>query len=118
MEDNQIIDLYLQRDESAIIHTANQYGKRLRNISMGIVAELETAEECENDTYLQAWNSIPPNEPRNYLFAFLVRIIAIFPSIDAGIVNGYAVRDIFRSYQMNYCAVSQEIRTKKVGLIP
>ena len=43
MEDNQIIDLYLQRDESAIIHTANQYGKRLRNISMGIVAELETA---------------------------------------------------------------------------
>ena len=75
MEDNQIIDLYLQRNESAIIHTANQYGKRLRNISMGIVAELETAEECENDTYLQAWNSIPPNEPRNYLFAFLVRII-------------------------------------------
>ena len=75
MEDTQIIDLYLQRDESAISQTNKKYGTRLRNLSKGIVQNSETAEECENDTYLQAWQTIPPHEPRNYLFAFLARII-------------------------------------------
>lgn len=75
MEDTQIVALYLQRNESAISHTAAQYGTRLRNISYGIVQNHETAEECENDTYLQAWNTIPPNAPHHYLFAFLARII-------------------------------------------
>jgi RNA polymerase sigma-70 factor (ECF subfamily) len=42
---------------------------------MNIVGDSQTAEECENDTYLQAWNTIPPKEPRSYLFAFLARII-------------------------------------------
>lgn len=75
MDDHQIVELYLQRDEAAIAHTAQQYGSRLRGVSYGIVQDHETAEECENDTYLQAWRTIPPNEPRNYLFAFLARII-------------------------------------------
>lgn len=39
-----------------------------------IVEDLHTAEECENDTYMEAWNSIPPHEPKSYLFAFLARI--------------------------------------------
>ena len=75
MEDSQIVDLYLQRSEDAITHTAERYGAKLKSISMNIVADSQTAEECENDTYLQAWDSIPPNEPRDYLFAFLARII-------------------------------------------
>ena len=75
MEDSLIVDLYLQRSEDAITRTAARYGTRLRNISINIVGDDQTAEECENDTYLQAWNTIPPNEPRNYLFAFLARII-------------------------------------------
>lgn len=75
MEDTQIVELYLRRNESAIAHTAAQYGQRLRSVSFGIVQNHETAEECENDTYLQAWNTIPPNAPRSYLFAYLVRII-------------------------------------------
>lgn len=75
MEDSQIVELYLKRNESAIDHTARKFGLRLRGISFGIVQNHETAEECENDTYLQAWNSIPPNAPCNYLFAFLARII-------------------------------------------
>lgn len=75
MEDAKIVELYLQRDESAISSTAEAYGTRLRQISMNIVCDSRTAEECENDTYLQAWNTIPPNEPRNFLFAFLARII-------------------------------------------
>lgn len=75
MDDSQIVELYLQRSESAIGHTAKRYGSRLRSISYGIVHDHETAEECENDTYLQAWNTIPPNTPHSYLFAFLARII-------------------------------------------
>ena len=75
MEDTQIVDLYLQRDEAAIGHTAHKFGTQLRQIAYRIVQDRETAEECENDTYLQAWNTIPPNAPRSYLFAFLARII-------------------------------------------
>ena len=74
MEDARIVDLYLLRDESAIRQTAEKYGGRLRALSFGMVKDWQTAEECENDTYLQAWNSIPPHEPRNYLYAFLARI--------------------------------------------
>ena len=74
MEDTKIVDLYLTRDEAAIKETAEKYGRRLRSLSQGIVDDAQTAEECENDTYIEAWNSIPPHEPRSYLYAFLARI--------------------------------------------
>lgn len=74
MEDSQIVALYLERDETAVGHTAEKYGSQLRRLAFGIVEDDQTAEECENDTYLQAWNCIPPHEPRNYLLAFLSRI--------------------------------------------
>lgn len=74
MEDAQIVELYLNRQESAIEQTAEKYGTRLRALSLGIVGDLQTAEECENDTYMEAWNRIPPHEPRTYLYAFLARI--------------------------------------------
>ena len=75
MDDSQIVELYLHRKEEAITCTAQQYGMRLRQISETIVKDHQTALECENDTYLQAWNSIPPHAPRHYLFPFLARII-------------------------------------------
>lgn len=74
MDDNKIVELYLQRNETAIEHTAEKYGSRLRSLSVGIVNDIQTAEECENDTYLEAWNAIPPHEPVDYLYAFLARI--------------------------------------------
>lgn len=74
MDDERIVDLYLQRNENAIEETKEKYGSRLRALSYGIVQDLQTAEECENDTYLQAWNAIPPHEPRTHLYAFLARI--------------------------------------------
>lgn len=74
MEDNAIVDLYLSRDEAAVERTAEKYGARLRSLAQGIVDDRQTAEECENDTYLQVWNAIPPHEPRDYLYAFLARI--------------------------------------------
>lgn len=81
MEDDKIIQLYLNRDESAIRQTAEKYGSRLRAISYGITNDRETAEECENDTYLETWHRIPPNEPKDYFYAFLARITR-FISID------------------------------------
>ena len=74
MDDNAIVDLYLQRDEAAIGQTAQKYGKRLRSLACGITCDRQAAEECENDTYMRAWDAIPPHEPRDYLYAFLARI--------------------------------------------
>ncbi len=74
MEDQEIVELYLKRDESAISATAEKYGARLRGIAARIVRDKAGAEECENDTYLEAWRLIPPHEPRNYLFSFLGKI--------------------------------------------
>ena len=74
MDDGQIVALYLSRDESAVSRTAEKYGGRLRALALGVVHNVQTAEECENDTYWEAWRSIPPHEPREYLYAFLARI--------------------------------------------
>ena len=74
MDDNGIVELYLLRDETAIRQSAEKYGKRLRSLAYGIAGDRQTAEECENDTYMEAWNTIPPHEPRSYLYAFLARI--------------------------------------------
>ena len=74
MDDNKIVELYLLRDETAVKQTSEKFGTRLRALAYGIVNDYETAEECENDTYMQAWNTIPPHEPRSYLYPFLARI--------------------------------------------
>ena len=73
MEDKDIIRLYLERSEKAITETALKYGALLSRIAYGILRSREDAEECVNDTYMRAWNSIPPNEPKR-LSAFLGRI--------------------------------------------
>lgn len=75
MDDGQIVELYLNRDESAIARTAEKYGRRLRTLALGVVEDAQTAEECENDAYWEAWRTIPPHEPRSYLYAFLARIV-------------------------------------------
>lgn len=61
MEDKKIVQLYMVRDEKAIHLTAEKYGSRLRAISYGITRDIETSEKCENDTYLETWNRVPPN---------------------------------------------------------
>lgn len=74
MEDENIVRLFLNRDETAIDRTAEKYGRRLRALSFGITADEQTAEECESDTYFEAWRRIPPAEPTTYLYPFLARI--------------------------------------------
>ncbi len=71
--DEDILDLYFARDERAITETANRYGTVCMQVSMGILSSRPDAEECVNDTYLEAWNRIPPERPRS-LCAYVCRI--------------------------------------------
>ena len=73
MEDQKILDLYWQRNESAIAETEQKYGSYCRNIANNILHDTFDTEECVNDTWLQAWNSIPPARP-NVFRLFLARI--------------------------------------------
>ena len=73
MEDNRIVDLYWQRNERAISETAAKYGKYLHSISFQILQNAEDAEECVNDTYNDAWQSMPPHRP-SILSTFLGKI--------------------------------------------
>lgn len=73
MDDKQILDLYWERSEAAISETSKKYGKYCRYIAFNILHNDEDSEECVNDTYLRAWNSIPPNRP-SVLKTFLGKI--------------------------------------------
>ena len=73
MEDAKILDLYFARDEDAIRETDTAYGKRLHTLAKNILQNREDAEESVSDTYLTAWNTIPPRKP-NILSAFLGKI--------------------------------------------
>lgn len=74
MDDENIVALFLRRDEAALGLTAAKYGVKLRAIADNLLRDRGAAEECENDTYMQAWAAIPPHEPWNYLFPFLAKI--------------------------------------------
>ena len=63
MEDSRIVELYWQRKEEAIPETESKYGRYCFSISVNILRDKEDAEECVNDTYLAAWNTIPPHRP-------------------------------------------------------
>ena len=63
MQDKQIVELYWAREETAIIQTNVKYGSYCRSISMNILHSNEDTEECVNDTYLAAWNTMPPHHP-------------------------------------------------------
>lgn len=73
MEDFEIIALFFARDERAIGETARKYGHLCSGIARGILGCESDVEECVNDTYLGAWNAIPPQNPENFS-AFLARI--------------------------------------------
>lgn len=63
MEDSQIISLFFERDETAILATAKKYGAFCHSIALNILSINADADECVNDTYFKAWNSIPPQKP-------------------------------------------------------
>ncbi|MCL2070790.1 MAG: sigma-70 family RNA polymerase sigma factor [Oscillospiraceae bacterium] len=74
MDDIKIIELYENRDQQAVVESQIKYGKLLYSISYGVLSNRMDSEECVNDTYLNTWNSIPPQKPQN-LMAYLGRIV-------------------------------------------
>lgn len=74
MEDTQIVDLFFARDEAAIDNCRVNFGAMLQRISFNILEINEDAEECVNDTYEKAWDSIPPQKPVS-LGAYLAVIV-------------------------------------------
>ena len=73
MDDGKIVDLYWARDEKAITESQRKYGRMLSSLSYSLLSSYEDAEECVNDTYLDAWNAMPEARPE-FLGAFLSKI--------------------------------------------
>ncbi|MBE6632723.1 MAG: sigma-70 family RNA polymerase sigma factor [Ruminococcaceae bacterium] len=73
MEDFQIVKLYWARNELAITESDRKYGRMLRQLSYSCLSSHQDAEECVNDTWLDAWNAMPPQRP-THLGAFLAKI--------------------------------------------
>ena len=74
MNDNDIIRLFNSRDEKAIVYTKTKYGRVILHTALEITMSSEDAEECENDTYVRLWDTIPPEEP-NSLRAYALTIV-------------------------------------------
>ena len=81
MQDEIIVALYWKRNESAISETERKYGRYLSKIAHNILSDWEDSKETVNDTYLKAWNSMPPHKP-NVLSTYLGKITRQL-SIDA-----------------------------------
>ena len=73
MQDERIVELYFQRSEEAVKETEKKYGRYCHRIAFNILHSDADSEECVNDTYLRAWNGIPPANPTR-LAAFLGKI--------------------------------------------
>jgi RNA polymerase sigma-70 factor (ECF subfamily) len=104
LSDEEIIDLYWQRQEQAIKETDLKYGRYLFTIAYNIVHDRLDCEECLNDTYLGTWNAIPPQKP-NPLLAFVCRIVRNI-SIDRHRMNAAMKRDTTYDVAMSeieYC---------------
>lgn len=74
MDDSTIVELFWKRDEQAIAATTEKYNAYCLSIAMNILGNIEDAEECVNDAYLNTWNSIPPNKPK-MLSTYLGKIV-------------------------------------------
>ena len=70
MEDVQIIDLYWARSEQAVQETDTKYGGYCRAIAHNILKNFEDSEECVSDTWLKAWNAMPPYHSQEYSAEF------------------------------------------------
>ena len=74
MDDKALVDLYFARSEAAIEQTEKKYGPLCRSVAMNILGNREDAEECVNEAYLGAWNTIPPQKPDPFR-TYLLRIV-------------------------------------------
>jgi RNA polymerase sigma factor (sigma-70 family) len=74
LHDSEIIDLFFERSDQAIVELSKKYGALCRKVSKNILNNVLDAEECVNDAFLGAWNTIPPQRP-NPLRTYICRIV-------------------------------------------
>lgn len=74
MDDSKIIEMFYERSEQAIVELSQKYGSILKKVAGNILNDKRDVEECVNDAYLGAWNTIPPQNP-NPLISYVCRIV-------------------------------------------
>lgn len=122
MEDNKIIELYFNRDEAAIKETESSYGKKLNQLSLGILQCIEDSKECVNETYLKTWNAIPPQKP-TYFYAFIAKICRhlCFDRLDYKNAKKRKVEIVTLSDELLQCIPDKhyetELENKEIGVI-
>ena len=96
MNDAEIVALYWERNEDAISQTQQKYGSYLSKIAYNILSDFEDSRECDNDTYLKAWNSMPTHRP-NILSTYLGKIARQLHSAFSAIHWGGLLSDSARA---------------------
>lgn len=115
MENEKIIELYWARKEDAIVETDRAYGRKLHTLADRIVHSYEDAEESVSDTYMKAWETIPPQRPA-YFFAYLAKICRNFALIKLNWKNAAKRKAevIALTQEMELC-IPDEIRNREVA---
>lgn len=109
MDDKGIIKLYVMRDEQAIEETDASYGTNILRLAMNILKNREDSEECLNDTYMRAWNSIPPTIPQ-FLHAYLAKICRClaFDRLDLRKAKKRSMQLVELTHEMEMCIPCQK----------
>ena len=124
LSDEEIIELYWQRNENAISETDNKYGELVFKIAYNILNDKSDSEECQSDTYIDVWNAIPPTRPRVFL-SFIAKI-ARRVSIDLyrKKSNKKAIPSEFKSSieELEFCLqeksnVDEELAVKELAIL-
>lgn len=124
LSDEEIIELYWQRNENAISETDNKYGEVVFKIAYNILNDKSDSEECQSDTYIDVWNAIPPTRPRVFL-SFIAKI-ARRVSIDLyrKKSNKKAIPSEFKSSieELEFCLqekskVDEELAVKELAIL-
>lgn len=111
MDDKDIVAMYFERNEKAISETIEQYGAALIRFAGRFLKDKRDVEECVNDIYAKAWNSIPPNRPDN-LFAYLAKICrcTAFKIIEKETAKKRSVQLVELTTEMAECLPDQSNR--------
>ena len=104
MDDQAIIGLFFARDQEALRQTADKYGSRLMGLALRILRYPEDAEEAVSDTWLAAWNTIPPQRP-GHLYAYLAKIcrFSAFGKLDRQAAQKRSAQVVSLSAELEAC---------------
>jgi len=122
VDDNAIIKLFWERNQDAVNEIAIKYGSRLYKLAWNILWSREDAEEIVSDTYLRAWNTIPPKKPV-YLFAYLAKICRFtsYDRLDMQNASKRKAEVVELTKEMEECipgsAIEQEIESSELGQV-